>query len=306
MTLLKILEEKQGKGHRIGIYRCDYNGCNNFTRVRISCIESGQVSCGCYIRESTKNRQTKHGMTGSSEYKAWQSMKDRCYNPNNRFYHRYGGRGITVCDRWMDPENGFENFLEDMGRKPFSKAQLDRIDNDGIYEPDNCRWTTQKINARNKSNNHLITVCGVTATISEFSEKHGLNWSLIGRRASTGCDHTESVLKKPKEKNKVLYNNEEVTLSELSREFDIPIQTIWRRFKDGWPIEEIIKGRKLKIPYLGMEKTITEWSKEYGLNPSLVDKRLKRGWSIEDSLIILPGQKRKRTKSTEEQNNGKS
>ena len=86
----------------------------------------------------------------TSEYRAWVNMKQRCYNKNDKAYHRYGGRGITVCERWM---HDFRTFLKDMGYKSFPKAQIDRIDNDGNYEPGNCHWTTALENMRNRSKN---------------------------------------------------------------------------------------------------------------------------------------------------------
>lgn len=89
-----------------------------------------------------------HGMEKSSEYKSWQGMKERCYKKNNHKYYRYGGRGIIVCPQW---KHSFKTFISDMGVKPFPKAQIDRIDNDGNYEPSNCRWATPLQNIRNAS-----------------------------------------------------------------------------------------------------------------------------------------------------------
>ncbi len=93
-----------------------------------------------------------HGMYGISEYITWQQFKGRCYNKKHKQYFRYGGRGIAVCNRW---KNSFFAFYADMGLRPFPKAQIDRIDNDGNYEPGNCRWTTSAQNCRNRSNNKL-------------------------------------------------------------------------------------------------------------------------------------------------------
>ena len=94
----------------------------------------------------------KHGMTNTSEYKTWGSMKERCYNKNNKDYPRYGGRGITVCDRWL---SSFSAFYKDMGQRPSSEAQLDRRENDEGYSKDNCRYVSPLVNARNRSTTKL-------------------------------------------------------------------------------------------------------------------------------------------------------
>ena len=94
----------------------------------------------------------KHGMYGTPEYNTWYAMKARCYNKNNNRYKYYGGRGIIVCERWR---NSFMTFLKDMGLKPFAKAQIDRIDNDGNYELSNCHWTTCAENVRHRSTTKL-------------------------------------------------------------------------------------------------------------------------------------------------------
>ncbi len=96
--------------------------------------------------------EEKHGMSRTPEYRTWHGTKDRCYNKNLKGYHRYGGRGIIVCDRW---KNSFVNFYADMGDKPFTKAQLDRIDNDKGYYKKNCRWVTSAINNQNKCTTKL-------------------------------------------------------------------------------------------------------------------------------------------------------
>mgnify|MGYP002639399917 CR=1 FL=1 len=107
------------------------------------------------IKEDGRGLWKKHGMSTTTEYYSWQHMIQRCYYPKDKRYHRYGGRGIVVCNRWKD---SFADFIDDMGLKPFSKAQIDRIDNGGNYEPGNCRWVTSKVNNRNRDTTKLSLV----------------------------------------------------------------------------------------------------------------------------------------------------
>jgi hypothetical protein len=142
---------------------------------------------------------TSHGHTSSfghtAEYRAWTNMKTRCFNRKYYLHHRYGGRGITVCDRWLT----FANFLADMGRKPNSKSQLDRINNDGNYEPGNCRWVDTVVQNHNRSNSRSLEVDGVIKTLKEWSVISGIRWKTIWRRLRDGWTPKDAVFMSAKD-----------------------------------------------------------------------------------------------------------
>lgn len=121
--------------------------CGRTIVVITDSLKSGNTrSCGCLHAETREARTTTHGMSGTKTYDAWCSAKSRCSNPNNPKYADYGGRGISMCAEWFE---SFEAFLSDMGPAP-NGLELDRIDNDGNYEPGNCRWTTRKVQMNNR------------------------------------------------------------------------------------------------------------------------------------------------------------
>lgn len=135
-------------------------------------------SCGCWHLEVTIKVSTTHGRgkITDREYKTWIDIKNRCYNSSSPFYSLYGGRGIKVCDRWI---HSFENFIADMGNipEPKKKYSIDRIDTNGDYCPENCRWATQKEQCNNRRSNIKITYHGRTQTLMQWCEELGLNYS---------------------------------------------------------------------------------------------------------------------------------
>lgn len=154
--------------------RCE---CGAEKAVSVSSLTSGK-SKGCASCHSRK-----HGMEGTRIYNIWAGMKQRCQNPQYHGYKLYGSKGIKVCDRWQ----GFEAFFEDMGHPPDGMS-LGRIDNDGNYEPSNCRWESQKQQIRNRSNTKLVTIDGVTLSLAEFAELQGVPYRIMKQRIRNGID----------------------------------------------------------------------------------------------------------------------
>lgn len=140
-------------------------------------------SCGCFGREVTSKRSITHGESGKAgEYQSWRSMLDRCRRPSSPAFVHYGKRGIGVCDRWLL----YKNFLADMGRKPSSDHSLDRIDNNGNYEPSNCRWATPKEQSRNRRNGRLLTWNGKTQCVAAWAEELRVGTALLYYRVNAG------------------------------------------------------------------------------------------------------------------------
>lgn len=135
------------------------------------------VSCGCWNQE----KRTTHGMSRTHVNSVWRQMRDRCKNPNNPSFHNYGGRGISVCERW----ESFENFVADMGDRP-EGFEIDREDNNGNYEPGNCHWISKQRNLNNKRSSRILELNGVTHTIAEWSKITGFSWLAIRQRLRYG------------------------------------------------------------------------------------------------------------------------
>jgi hypothetical protein len=143
------------------------------------------------FKKGQLNPAYSHGKRRSKEYAAWDHMKQRCNNPSNHNFKNYGARGIKVCDSWT---NSFEQFIADMGPAPSDNHSLDRIDNNGNYEPGNCKWSTFKEQQENRTNNIYVEFNGLNLTLSEWSKRTGIPKTTISGRIKRGLP-PERILK---------------------------------------------------------------------------------------------------------------
>lgn len=152
------------------LFRCD---CGvEMTCALYDAKRGARFACVECAKKTRVSKSITHSMSETDEYSTWADIKTRCGNKNNSAYNRYGGRGIKVCDRWV---NSFENFVLDMGLKPSKEHSIDRIDNDKGYSPDNCRWATRQEQARNKRTTMYAEIGGVKKRVVEWIEELGVS-----------------------------------------------------------------------------------------------------------------------------------
>ena len=186
--LIAIKFSQIKKRHYYWWFKCD---CGKVVEKAKNLVIRGNTkSCGCLNSELAAQRKFTHGKSKTPVYKIWNYMIKRCNNPKYPYYYDYGGRGIKVCDRWMK----FENFYEDMGERPEGKS-LDRIDNDGDYCKENCRWATRMEQNNNKRNNIILTLNGESHTLSDWGRILGIKHNTLSSRYYRGYS-VENILKK--------------------------------------------------------------------------------------------------------------
>lgn len=178
-----------GKVRRRYLWECRCL-CGVVKNVRSDALKCGDsVSCGCHKLSIFKKLITKHGLSRCRNYRRWQAIIDRCIKKNSQNYHYYGDRGIKVCSRWLK----FENFLKDMGSPPTPRHTIERIDNDGNYEPKNCKWGTMKEQGNNRRNSRIINHLGMSMTVSQWGDYLGISAGLIFSRLQIGWSNERAL-----------------------------------------------------------------------------------------------------------------
>lgn len=248
-------------GGRRWLCRC---ACGNVRLVVEGDLRTGNTrSCGCLKREMLSARSTKHGAKRRSgqtpEYSSWSAMKTRCLNPNFPAYPNYGGRGIRICDRWIQ---SFENFVADMGERPSLAHTLERIDNNGNYEPGNCRWVTRKEQCRNKRTSVLFEYNGERLTVQDWANRFGRGFGYTYRRL-------------------FLYG---LTAQEAMAELRGPVRAVPRAMKRGFVDRVRNNARTRRITVNGQTRCLTEWSEVSGIPMGVIRDRLRLGWTAERAM----------------------
>ena len=180
--LLVLKQVRKNKGKTYWLCKCD---CGKETIVEGYKLKTGHIrSCGCLQREINIKRLTTHNLSKSRLYEIWCAIKNRCLNKNLKTYKNYGGRGITVCQEWL---NDFKTFYDWAINNGYSEGlTIDRINNDGNYEPDNCRWASRKTQANNRRTCKTFTYNGVTKNYKQWCEFLKINYKTLYSRISRG------------------------------------------------------------------------------------------------------------------------
>jgi len=226
----------------------------------------------------------------SKEYRAWEDMRQRCYNKNNASYKNYGGRGITVCDRWNE---SFENFLEDMGYG--GDKWLDRVDNNEGYSPENCQWRTPSEQLNNTRRNVVIEYDRKRMTMAEWAIFRKINPITLQYRIShdwpvgealeyTDSDRIENQL--------IEFNGEKLCFMDWCKKLGVKESTMRARFARGWSLDRAltpnVQKRKSSYELNGIKKPLNKWCEHYNMSYNRVKSRVSEGWTLKEALEIAP------------------
>lgn len=202
-------------------------------------LSGNTTSCGCRIHEFHADRLRTHGLTHTPTYNTWASMSARCNNPKSDKYNYYGGRGIKICERWQH----FDLFLQDMGERPSKGYSLDRIDNNGNYEPNNCRWASKRTQDRNRRNNVVIEYHGLSMCLTEWAERLGMDYQTLRQRIQRYGWSVEKAFNTPIRPRKRIVTSagKSLTLQEWASITGVSERVLYDRiFCENWPVEKAL------------------------------------------------------------------
>lgn len=238
-------QEKYFNKTKKGLFRCS---CGTEKYIGTHPVFHGKVkSCGCKTGELIAISQTTHGMSKQgkgSTFLSWNLLSQRCYNPKNPAYKNYGARGVIVCDRWR---HSFENFLVDMGARP-EGTTLDRINNDGNYEPANCRWATRVEQNRNTRRNKLFECGGEYKTLPELAEMKGISYVKLRHRVDEGVSLARALTDGKIQGSFITHEGLSMNISDWARHLGLNIGTLSSRLRRGMSVEEALRPGTRRYP----------------------------------------------------------
>lgn len=283
LTAVKRLQNNKKK-NAVWLCACECGG--NAEATGYSLRNGHTKSCGCLrtemiVAEAKKN--STHGLSGHPAYHIWGEMMRRCIDEDHPRYDSYGGRGIGVCDRWKI----LQNYIDDMWPRPGPGYSVDRIDNDGDYSPENCRWATNTDQQRNKRSTVLIRHNGEMKTATEWSEIYGINAATILHRHHEGWPSDEVMHGRSSCKVFVMYKGEMSPLADVARSEGVNYQTMIRRKHAGWSDDEVVYGRGSQrhvVMYKGEMSPLKVVAALEGASYTTMVNRKNRGWSDEEVI----------------------
>ena len=279
-----VLEEVPGSNSNHKKYKCICD-CGTIKEVDGYYLRSGKIrSCGCWSRD----RARKHGGSNTRLYSVWKNMRNRCYNVKNEEYENYGGRGIKVCDLWLNDFGAFRDFMLSRGydeKAPQGKCTIDRIDNNGNYCPENCRIITIQEQAYNKVNNRIVTFNGKEMTLTEAAREAGLTQKIVFSRIAKGWTEERALNTPVTEEHRYYANGKWHTINEWARILGVDSTMVRNRVRDYASMQEVYDflsqgkvklGGNRKLLTVGKEShCVKDWACVLGITYHELRKRLK-------------------------------
>lgn len=204
--------------------------------IGFSLKAGGSLSCGCFQKEAVSRRATTHGMHKHPAYSSYRAMISRCKHASNPSWKDYGGRGITVCEAWST----FEGFWRDMGPTWFLSGTIDREDNDGNYEPSNCRWLTAKGQANNRRDNLAVNIGGEVMTLTQVAERFGVKRNTLEARRRYGFSEDELLVPVKNHRTKINTPDGPMLIPAAAKKAGLPVRTVRARIRRGWPEADLL------------------------------------------------------------------